>query len=183
MNGLRATMFTRSDRGIGYLVGATDAPTVVRSYYLDAADSDAVVARAHAARAAAGLLTGHAAGDETEPVTTYNLIRDAETVFGTAERVWLWSEDLLERLAALRPDIYGGWTVDVLARNLRALGVETRQLNRVGPDGAKQCARQPRRVHHLPLAARLGRDRERGRGRLVRDLVDRGDRRYLRPKD
>jgi hypothetical protein len=43
----------------------------------------------------------------SRPVVTYNLVRDAETVFGTAERIWLWTEDLLERLAALRPDIYG----------------------------------------------------------------------------
>ena len=49
-------------------------------------DSDAVVARVNAARAAAGLLTGHADGDEAEPVTTNNLLRDVETVFGTAER-------------------------------------------------------------------------------------------------
>src|SRR3954447_6478357 len=34
---------------------------------------------------------------------TYNLLHDAETVFATAERVWLWSEDLLERLASPPP--------------------------------------------------------------------------------
>lgn len=136
-NGIRATSFTRSDRGIGYLVGATDAPVIVRCYYLDAADSDAVVARAYAAREAAGLLTGHAAGDQAEPVVAYDLLADAETVFATSERQWAWSEDLLERLAALRPHIYSRWTVDVLARNLRALGVETRQLNRVGAGGVR----------------------------------------------
>ena len=136
-NGIRATSFTRSDRGIGYLVGATDAPVVVRAYYLDAADSDAVVARAHAARAAAGLLTGLAAGDDAEPVTTYNLLDDIQVVFATTEQNWSWSEDLVERLAALRPDIYSRWNPDVLARNLRALGVETRQLNRVGADGQR----------------------------------------------
>lgn len=136
-NGIRATSFTRSDRGIGYLVGATDAPVVVRSYYLDAKDSDAVVARAHAAREAAGLLTGQAVDDQAVPVVTYDVIRDAETVFATCERQWLWSEDLLEQLTTLRPDIYARWTTDVLARNLRALGVQTQQLNRVGPDGER----------------------------------------------
>ena len=136
-NGIRATAFTRSDRGIGYLVGATDTPVVVRTYYLDAADSDAVVARAHAARLAAGLLTGQAAGDEPEQVVTYNLLDDVQTVFATAEVLWLWSEDLLARLAELRPDIYTRWGTEVLGRNLRALGVETRQLNRPGPDGVR----------------------------------------------
>lgn len=136
-NGLRATSFTRSDRGIGYLAGATDAPVVVRTYYLDAADSDAVVARAHAARAAAGLLSGHAVGDEAEPVVAYNLLDDLQTVFATAERVWVWSEDACGLLGELRPGVYAKWNPDVLARNLRALGVETRQLNRVGPDGQR----------------------------------------------
>ncbi|MGH3612601.1 MAG: hypothetical protein ACRDRK_08385 [Pseudonocardia sp.] len=136
-NGLRATTFTRSDRGIGYLVGATDAPVVVRSYYLNAEDSDAVVARAYTARQVAGLLTGHAAGDEPEQVVTYNVLDDVETVFATAEVIWIWSEDLLARLAELRPDIYAKWTVEILGRNLRALGVETRQLNRPGPDAIR----------------------------------------------
>ncbi|MDN5856284.1 MAG: cell division protein FtsK, partial [Actinomycetia bacterium] len=84
-NGLRATSFTRSDRGIGYLVGATDAPTVVRSYYLDAGDADAVIARAHAARVAAGRLTGHCVGDEAEPAIAYSLLDDVAAVFATCE--------------------------------------------------------------------------------------------------
>lgn len=136
-NGVRATSFTRSDRGIGYLVGATDAPVVVRTFYLNAEDSDAVVARAHATRKAAGLLSGHAVGDEAEPMVTYNLLDDLQTVFATAERVWVWSEEAVRLLGELRPAVYGGWNADVFARNLRALGVETRQLNRVGPDGQR----------------------------------------------
>jgi DNA segregation ATPase FtsK/SpoIIIE and related proteins len=136
-NGVRATTFTRSDRGIGYLVGATDAPVVVRTYYLDAEASDAVVARAYAVREAAGLLTGHAVGDEAEQVVAYSLLDDLSTVFATAEVLWIWSEDACARLADLRPNVYSGWTADALARNLRALGVETRQLNRPGPDGQR----------------------------------------------
>ncbi len=43
---------------------------------------------------------------------------------------WAHSETACPLLAELRPEVYGGWTPDVLARNLGALGVETKQLNR-----------------------------------------------------
>ena len=117
-NGLRATTFTRSDRGIGYLVGATDAPTVTRAYYLDAEDSDAVISRAYTARQAAGLLTGHAAGEQ---VLTWqaSILDDLRTVFATAQVAKLSSEKTLEMLAALRPAVYSDWTAEALAAALR----------------------------------------------------------------
>jgi hypothetical protein len=59
------------------------------------------------------------------------------TVFATGEVQWAWSEDLVARLAAFRPDVYAAWDVELLARNLRALGIETKQLNRTGPDGVR----------------------------------------------
>ena len=65
--GIRATMFARTDQGIGYLAGEGDDPVIVRTAYLDAPAAETVVARARAARLAAGLLTGHAAGIEPEP--------------------------------------------------------------------------------------------------------------------
>jgi S-DNA-T family DNA segregation ATPase FtsK/SpoIIIE len=80
-NGVRATLLTRSDKGVGYLVGATDQPTVCRSYYLGAEATDSIVARAYAARQAAGLLTGYAAGESTDP-TGPDLLADCRTVFG-----------------------------------------------------------------------------------------------------
>jgi DNA segregation ATPase FtsK/SpoIIIE, S-DNA-T family len=116
-NGVRATSFTRSDRGIGYLVGATDAPVVVRAYYLDAEASDAVISRAYAAREAAGLLTGHAAGETEHLTPAASLLDDMRTVFATAER--LPTERLLELLAELRPAVYGSWTPEALAAALR----------------------------------------------------------------
>jgi hypothetical protein len=58
-NGVRATMFTRSDRGIGYLAGEGDDPQIVRSFYLDAPAAEAVVARARRLRDhAADILLG-----------------------------------------------------------------------------------------------------------------------------
>lgn len=51
------------------LKGSGDLESLERIGYLDARDSDAVLAKPHAAREAAGLLTGQAA-DHTGPSTT-----------------------------------------------------------------------------------------------------------------
>src|SRR6266508_4404707 len=40
-NGIRATTFTNRDKGIGYLVGASDDPQIVRTYYIDASAAGA----------------------------------------------------------------------------------------------------------------------------------------------
>ncbi|MBA2324923.1 MAG: DUF3631 domain-containing protein [Pseudonocardiales bacterium] len=127
-NGLRATSFTRSDRGIGYLVGATDAPVVVRSYYLDAEASDSVISRAYAARHAAGLLTGHAAGEQTPDEPTVNLLADVRTVFATVGGERIWHAELLARLIELRPEAYSEWDVRRLGAELRDRGVATVQV-------------------------------------------------------
>ncbi|AEA27905.1 cell division protein FtsK/SpoIIIE [Pseudonocardia dioxanivorans CB1190] len=126
-NGIRATTFTRSDRGIGYLVGATDAPVVGRTYYLDAAAADAVVARAYRARETAGLLTGQAAGEVVDHGHVVDVLTDVRTVFATIEV--LHTADLLERLAELRPQLYGGWTERQLAAALKPHGFGPKQLS------------------------------------------------------
>ena len=61
--GIRATTFGPRDRGIGYLVGASDDPQIVRSAYLDGPATERIVVRARAARLAAGTLSGHALGE------------------------------------------------------------------------------------------------------------------------
>ena len=53
-NGLRATTFGPRDKGIGYLVGATDDPQIVRTAYIDGPAAEAIGARARALREAAG---------------------------------------------------------------------------------------------------------------------------------
>ncbi len=128
-NGVRATMLTRSDRGIGYLVGATDAPTVVRSYYLNAEDSDAVIARAYTARDAAGLLTGQAVGEAPQREPAWDLLADVRTVLASSGDDRMWHEALLAGLVELRPAVYGGWTVHRLGKELRERGVRTVQVN------------------------------------------------------
>ena len=62
-NGTRATMFAFSDKGICYFAGEGDAPRIVRGFYIDAPAAEKIALRARAIRAAAGTLTGHAAGE------------------------------------------------------------------------------------------------------------------------
>jgi S-DNA-T family DNA segregation ATPase FtsK/SpoIIIE len=112
-NGIRATMLRLSDRGIGYLDGALDHPTIVRTYYLDGEATETVVARAYEAREAAGLLSGQAAGEVVDHGQAVDFLDDVRTVMGHIEK--LWSEDLLARLAEHRPQVYGAWVPQQLA--------------------------------------------------------------------
>lgn len=144
-NGVRATMLTRSDKGVGYLIGATDAPTVVRTHYLDAAATDSIVSRAYVAREAAGLLTGHAAGEGVQPPGP-DLLDDVRTVFGLVGGQRLWHSELLERLLALRPLTYSEWDVRRLGLELRDRGVPTVQLAEQDESGERVNRRGIRRA-------------------------------------
>ena len=125
-NGLRATMFTPKDRGIGYLAGASDEPQITRTYYVDNPGAEAVAVRARALREAAGTLSGAAIGETSERTPAADLLEDLRVVFATAER--MWNEDIVTGLAELRPTVYGDWTAAVLARALRErYQIETRQ--------------------------------------------------------
>lgn len=122
-NGIRASTFTASDKGVGYLVGVADDPMIGRTYKVDGEAAEKVVERAHAVREAAGTLTGHAVGEE--PVTV-NVLEDVRMVFATAER--LWTVDILDGLARLRPEVYGTWQPEQLAAALRPFGVRSEQV-------------------------------------------------------
>jgi S-DNA-T family DNA segregation ATPase FtsK/SpoIIIE len=65
-NGVRATMLSRRDRGVAILAGEHDDPRVVRIAYVDSPTAESIAARARSARKLADLLTGHAAGVETD---------------------------------------------------------------------------------------------------------------------
>jgi S-DNA-T family DNA segregation ATPase FtsK/SpoIIIE len=135
-NGIRATTFTRNDRGIGYLVGEADDPQIVRTYYIDRNTADRVAERARAARMAAGTLAGYAAGEDTTPEqVTISLLDDIGVVMGTEAKVW--SHVIVDRLAELRPGVYGEWAeqsttgkAKQLAAALRPYGITTRQISR-----------------------------------------------------
>ncbi|PPK90844.1 S-DNA-T family DNA segregation ATPase FtsK/SpoIIIE [Kineococcus xinjiangensis] len=140
--GIRATTFTRSDLGIGYLVGEGAEPVIVKTAYLDNPAAAAIAARARTARIAAGRLTGHAAGidpdtDENAPVPT--VLDDLAEVMATGPEKE-WSEVLVQRLAEYRPDVYTGWDADDLAGAVAPFGLKTIQVGR--RDGAKVLNRR-----------------------------------------
>jgi DNA segregation ATPase FtsK/SpoIIIE, S-DNA-T family len=143
-NGLRATVFRpETDAGIGYLVGATAVPVVVRTAYLDGPATERIAARAHALRQAAGTLSGHALGQAPQEPSTRpeRLLGDVLGVVpATQDKVA--AEVLREWLATAHPEVYGDWTTDRLTASLRSYGIDTSvQVNRPGPDGQRRNLR------------------------------------------
>ncbi|MBB5871978.1 S-DNA-T family DNA segregation ATPase FtsK/SpoIIIE [Allocatelliglobosispora scoriae] len=132
--GIQATMFARSDRGIGYLAGEGDDPQIVRTYYLDGPAAEQVVARARAAREAAGTVTGHAldpAASSERPRDEHRVLDDVLAVVPATEPK-VWCETLAERLADHRPDAYAGWTGEQVTKALGRYGIKTVQVFRNG---------------------------------------------------
>ncbi|MGC5011385.1 cell division protein FtsK [Streptosporangium sp. DT93] len=109
-NGIRATTFVpEADAGIGYLVGATPVPKVVKAAYLNTPATQTIADRAHALRTGAGTLSGHAIGEQPEATTpAYDLLADIAAVLVAGEAK-VWNEVVVDRLAELRPDVYGPW--------------------------------------------------------------------------
>jgi S-DNA-T family DNA segregation ATPase FtsK/SpoIIIE len=129
-NGLRATTFGPRDKGIGYLVGATDDPQIVRAAYLDGPAAEAIGARARTLREAAGTLSGHALGqdDEGQPERPRrSILADIAAVFGPDEDR-LWSETIAARLAEQWPTTYQGTTPASLAASLKPYGLAPAQV-------------------------------------------------------
>ncbi|OIJ96505.1 cell division protein FtsK [Streptomyces sp. MUSC 14] len=128
--GVRATMFAWGDKGIHYFVGEGSDARIVSSVYVDAPGADAIGARARRVREKAGLLSGYAAGEAPEPVTSgYDLLADILAVVA-ADEPKAWSETVVARLAELREDVYGGWDPESLAAALKPHTVSTIQVGR-----------------------------------------------------
>lgn len=149
-NGLRATTLRPEiDAGNGYLVGATSAPTVVRTAYLDNPATERIAARARALRQRAGTLSGVALGQAPETAPTgprYDLLADLITVIpATESRVW--SEVAIRRLADLRPGIYGDWEPEQLTAALKPYGIATVQVWGRTDDGKGANRRGITRAH------------------------------------
>jgi DNA segregation ATPase FtsK/SpoIIIE, S-DNA-T family len=119
---------------------------IVRTVYLDGPATEKIALRARAAREAAGLLTGHAIGQDgqADPALQGNVVRDAAGVFTHAEDK-LWSETVLARLTARWPDRYTGWTPNSLAAALKPHGVRPEQIWATDPGHRHRT--QPTRLH------------------------------------
>jgi DNA segregation ATPase FtsK/SpoIIIE, S-DNA-T family len=145
-NGIRATMFTRRDLGIGYLAGEGDDPVIVRTFYVDAPAAERVIIRARALRNKAGTLAGHAIGQEPEAARAAgwadSLLEDILTVVPASEAK-VWGETVLERVAEYRPEVYGAWTREQLTAALRSLGIDaTEQVWGTDPATGKGANRR-----------------------------------------
>jgi S-DNA-T family DNA segregation ATPase FtsK/SpoIIIE len=135
--GIRATMFSRSDKGIAYLAGEGDDPVIVRTSYVDAPAADAIATRARAARVAANRLTGQAAGldDLPEPDEATDTILDhligcwPATTDGPPERK-VWCHTLAGRLAEHWPALYHGWEAKQVTAAVAPYGLRTTQVKR-----------------------------------------------------
>ncbi|MEW2082100.1 cell division protein FtsK [Streptomyces sp. NPDC005283] len=108
--GVRATMFSWADKGIHYFMGEGADARIVAASNINAPTAEAIALRARALREAAGTLSGHALGERFEPVdtTSTTLLADILAVIPEKEAK-VWNETVVERLAELRPELYGEW--------------------------------------------------------------------------
>ncbi|MET9340290.1 cell division protein FtsK [Nonomuraea sp. NPDC003804] len=148
-NGVRATVFVpETDAGIGYLVGATPMPKVVRSAYLDTPATQRIADRAHALRVNLGTLSGHGLGERPEQLTpSYDLLADILAVVPPSEAK-VWNEIVVDRLADLRSDVYGPWAAleggartAQLTTALKPYGIKTMQVWGTPEGGGKGANR------------------------------------------
>ena len=85
-NGARATTFRpKIDAGLGYLKGEENTPQVVRTYYLNNADTERAAKRARAIREAAGTLSGVALGED-DSTPQRDVLADVLEAFGMRSR-------------------------------------------------------------------------------------------------
>ncbi|GGQ67091.1 P-loop NTPase family protein [Couchioplanes azureus] len=163
-NGIKATMFARRDRGIGYLAGEGDDPVITRTFKIDNPTAKAIVARARTLREQAGNITGHAAGHTitTDAVRRDTILEDTLAVMSDTDPK-LWSTVIVKRLAALRPDVYDGFTADQLREALKPHGVKTGQVWGSDPDTGESGNRKGITRAHLQDAL-TRRDRNGGSG-------------------
>ena len=162
-NGIKATMFARRDKGIGYLSGEGDDPTITRTYEIDGPAAELVVKRARALREKAGNITGHALGQtvDTDAVRRDTILEDLAAVMSDAKPK-VWTTVLAKQLAELRPDVYAGLTADQLRAALKPHGVTPGQVWGNDPDTDETGNRQGFNRAHI-LKALTQRDGKNGR--------------------
>ena len=157
--GVRATMFARSDKGIAYMVGEGDDPRIVSGAYIDADKAEAIVERARAVREEYGNITGHAIGQGPAAAPGMDILGDVLKVFRTGEDQ-LWNERVIERLAPLQPDVYGGWDGSMVTAALKPWGVPVGQVWGTTDDGQGANRRGIKRADVAAAKARRDADRK-----------------------
>lgn len=156
--GIRATMFTRSDRGICWMSGEGDDPVIAASAFVDAPGAEKVVARARQLREDYGNITGHALGQGPAETASTDLLGDVLKVVG-ADEEQVWNERIAARLAELRPDVYGGWKAENVTSALKPWGVKTDQVWGTTDDGEGKNRRGIKRADIVAAITRRDADR------------------------
>lgn len=133
-SGIRATMFSRSDRGICWMSGEGDDPVIASSAFVDAVGAEKIVERARVMREEYGNITGHAIGQGPAAAPGMDVLGDIAKVFRTGEEK-LWNERVAERLAPLQPDVYGSWDGSMVTAALKPWAVPVGQVWGTTDDG------------------------------------------------
>ncbi|MBT2425241.1 cell division protein FtsK [Streptomyces sp. ISL-112] len=156
--GIRATMFSRSDRGICWMSGEGDDPRIVASAFVDAPRAELVAARARKLREAYGNVTGHAIGQGPEESIGMDVLGDILKVVGPGEEQ-MWNERIAARLVELRPDVYAGWKAENVTAALKPWGVKTDQVWGQTDDGEGKNRRGIKRADVAAAITRRDADR------------------------
>ncbi|MEW2138444.1 cell division protein FtsK [Streptomyces sp. NPDC005409] len=156
--GYRATMFSRSDRGICWMAGEGDDPRIVASAFVDAVAAEQVVARARKMRDEYGNVTGHAIGKGPETTAGLDILTDVLTVIPTDEDA-VWCERIATRLTGLRPDAYAGWKGENVTAALKPWGIKPGQVWGQTDDGEGKNRRGIKRADITTAITRRDADR------------------------
>lgn len=156
--GIRATMFSRSDRGICWMSGEGDDPLIVASAFVDGPAAERVVTRARKLREDYGNITGHALGEGPAATVGMDILGDVLKVVAAREEQ-VWNERVATRLAELHPDMYGGWTAANVTAALKPWSVTIRDVWGETDDGEKATRRGFRRADVVAAVTRREADR------------------------
>ncbi|MEU8525194.1 cell division protein FtsK [Streptomyces sp. NPDC048629] len=156
--GYRATMFSRSDRGICWMSGEGDDPRIVASAFVDAVAAEQVVARARQAREEYGNVTGHAIGKGPEKTNGSDILADVLDVIAEGEKA-VWCERIAARLADHTPDTYAGWQGENVTAALKPWGIKPGQVWGTTDDGEGANRRGIKRADITAAITRRNADR------------------------
>jgi S-DNA-T family DNA segregation ATPase FtsK/SpoIIIE len=156
--GIRATMFSRSDRGICWMSGEGDDPQIVASAFVDGPAAELVVTRARQLREEYGNITGHALGQGPAETAGLDILGDILKSVSADEKA-VWCERIAARLAELRPDVYGEWKGENVTAVLKPWGVNTGQVWGTTDDGEGKNRRGIQRADVVAAITRRDADR------------------------
>ncbi|WP_030750452.1 cell division protein FtsK [Streptomyces sp. NRRL S-31] len=158
-SGYRATMFSRSDRGICWMAGEGDDPRIVASAFVDAVAAERIVARARKAREDYGNITGHALGKGPEATGSgSDILADVLDVIADDEKA-VWCERIAARLTAAHPDTYAGWAGENVTAALKPWGIKPGQVWGTTDDGEGANRRGIKRADITAAITRRNADR------------------------